>query len=97
MGTLGGFCFCSLRVASTGCGSFFVCIFFVLLWWVGFVVDDFFDPGFGYGDSVGEVGFVDECDDGDVGFGLFPEVADADAWGWFLLVGFFWFGPVVSS
>lgn len=41
--------------------------------------------------------FVDEGDDGDVGFGLFPEVAEADGWGWLLLVGFFWFCPVVSS
>ncbi len=61
------------------------------------VVDDVFDPGFGDCDSVSEVGVVDEGDDGDVGFGLFPEVADADGWGWLLLVGFFWFCPVVSS
>lgn len=43
------------------------------------------------------MGFVDEGDDGDVGFGLFPEVADADGWGGGVLVGFFWFCPVVSS
>lgn len=55
------------------------------------------DPGFGDGEAVCEVGFVDEADDGDVGVGLFPEVADADGGCWLVLVGFFGGGPVVSS
>gem|GEM_PF-6264911 len=72
-------------------------VWFVLLLLCWCVLGGFEDPGFGDGDAVGEVGFVDEGDDGDVGVGLFPEVADADGGGGLVLVGFFGGGPVVSS